>query len=249
MQNYLLFRLYGPLAAWGDIAIGEARPSHAHPTKSAIMGLISAALGIRREQEQALLALNQDYEFAVRIDALGEAMQDYHTSQVPGQAALKKAPHVTRRDELLITDLNTVLSMRTYYCDAVYSIVLWKTTQNPSYSLAQIAGALRQPKFTLYLGRKACPLAMPVQTNLIQADSIQAALQQTERAWQQVLAQFKLNQLVKNKRQRLHWDNTGESDIQPQQTFVRQDQLISRKRWQYTDRYENFANYEYQVQE
>jgi CRISPR system Cascade subunit CasD len=38
MRDYLLFRLYGPLAAWGDIAVGEYRPSFAHPSKSAIIG-------------------------------------------------------------------------------------------------------------------------------------------------------------------------------------------------------------------
>ena len=249
MQDYLIFHLYGPMAAWGDIAIGETRPSYSYPSKSAIMGLIAAALGISREQEQKLLDLNQDYGFAVRVEAWGEAIHDYHTSQVPSQAALKKVPHATRRDELLITELNTILSTRTYYGDAIYTIALWKAAQNPGYSLKQTAQALRQPTFALYLGRKACPLAMPVQTKLIQAASIQTALQQVERNWQQVLTQFNLNQLVEDKQQRLYWDNTGTSDIKAQQTFVHQDQLTSRKRWQYTDRYENFANYEYKVQE
>jgi CRISPR system Cascade subunit CasD len=34
MPHFLLFRLHGPLAAWGDIAVGEERPTtSANPCK------------------------------------------------------------------------------------------------------------------------------------------------------------------------------------------------------------------------
>ena len=36
MRAYLVFQLYGPLASWGDIAVGETRPSTPIPSKSAI---------------------------------------------------------------------------------------------------------------------------------------------------------------------------------------------------------------------
>ena len=48
IRDYLVFRLYGPMCSWGDIAVGEVRPSTVHPAKSAILGLIAAALGIKR---------------------------------------------------------------------------------------------------------------------------------------------------------------------------------------------------------
>ena len=52
MHEYLLFRLYGSMASWGDIAVGEFRPTFDHPSKSAVMGLIAAAMGIRRDEEE-----------------------------------------------------------------------------------------------------------------------------------------------------------------------------------------------------
>src|SRR6266699_2816470 len=81
-QEYLVFRLYGPMCSWGDIAVGEVRPSTMHPSKSAILGLVAAALGLKRpdtvrdENERTTLevahsTLAHGYGFAVRVDAPG----------------------------------------------------------------------------------------------------------------------------------------------------------------------------------
>ena len=51
-MEYLLFRLYGPLASWGEIAVGESRHTAAYPGKAALIGLLAAALGIRRDEEE-----------------------------------------------------------------------------------------------------------------------------------------------------------------------------------------------------
>ncbi len=48
-------QLYGPLAAWGEQAVGGVRRSATHPSKSAILGLCAAAQGIRRDEETAHL--------------------------------------------------------------------------------------------------------------------------------------------------------------------------------------------------
>ena len=42
------------MCSWGDIAVGEVRPSAVHPSKSAILGLIAAAIGLKRPGELAL---------------------------------------------------------------------------------------------------------------------------------------------------------------------------------------------------
>ncbi len=44
MDNYLVFQLYAPLAAWGGQAVGQERPSDDHPSRSALLGLLAAAL-------------------------------------------------------------------------------------------------------------------------------------------------------------------------------------------------------------
>ena len=50
MKDYLLFRLHGALASWGDIAVGDIRPSYRYPSKSAVIGLLAAALGVERDE-------------------------------------------------------------------------------------------------------------------------------------------------------------------------------------------------------
>ena len=82
-MEYLLFRLYGPLASWGEIAVGESRHSANYPSKSALLGLVAAALGITRDDEAMQNRLHQDYALAMEVLSTGQLLRDYHTAQVP----------------------------------------------------------------------------------------------------------------------------------------------------------------------
>ena len=81
MADYLVFRLYGPLASWGEIAVGESRHSAAYPSRSALIGLLGAALGIERDDEAGQQALAAGYRFGVKLHAAGHPLRDYHTVQ------------------------------------------------------------------------------------------------------------------------------------------------------------------------
>ena len=125
MKQFLLFQLYGPMAAWGEIAVGEERPSAGHPSKSAILGLLAAAKGLRRDEENAHLEMERGYGIAVQALSIGTYLRDYHTTQVPPQTALKAFPRATRRDELVALSAynraiekssGTILSSRAYRC-------------------------------------------------------------------------------------------------------------------------------------
>ena len=98
MKDYLLFQLYGPMAAWGDTAVGEFLPSHGHPICSAILGLTAAALGIRRHEEE-----RPGFENSAALpfgSTRREVMRDYHTTQVPPELRRKGASlHPPRRTE------------------------------------------------------------------------------------------------------------------------------------------------------
>ena len=48
MPRYLILKLQGPMQAWGPILFEDFRPSHLFPTRSALLGLIGACLGIDR---------------------------------------------------------------------------------------------------------------------------------------------------------------------------------------------------------
>src|SRR5437764_7750010 len=83
MPDFLTFALAAPLAAMGEIAVGERRGSWDRPARSAILGLIAACLGLAREDEAAHAALETGYGLTLRRQRLGPLLADYHTAQVP----------------------------------------------------------------------------------------------------------------------------------------------------------------------
>lgn len=172
MRDYLVFHLYGPLAAWGDIAVGEVRGSDAWPTRSALLGLIAAALGLVREDRAAHAALCDDLGMAVETRLPGRAMVDYHTVQSPKG----KGPWPTRRAELAARrhDLHTLISRRTYYQDGYWVAAIW--SRAGGQDLGRLAEALAHPVFTPCLGRRACPPALPMAPRVITAQDALAAL-------------------------------------------------------------------------
>ena len=54
----LLLRLAAPLQAWGSDSKFETRKTDREPTKSGVVGLLAAALGLRRDDTEGLARLN-----------------------------------------------------------------------------------------------------------------------------------------------------------------------------------------------
>ena len=233
MADYLVFHLYGPMAAWGDIAVGEYRPSFAHPSKSAIVGLLAASLGIRRDEEELQNSLANACTFAVRVDAMGTLLRDYHTIQVPssGTGRNRRTFH-TRRAELAESDLNTILSSRDYRCDAVYTVAI-TLREDGAFCITELADALRKPVFSLYLGRKSCPLAYPLFPQVISAANVKEALREA-------LVPDDLKSLIQEKSCLVYWEGEQGGYVR-EQVMTRRDESLSRKRWQFSERKENFA--------
>jgi CRISPR system Cascade subunit CasD len=199
--------------------------------------LVAAALGIRRNEEERLQALASGYHVAVAVDAPGTLLQDYHTVQVAPQAARKAGPRITtRRNELRIprSELNTVESWRDYLCDSLATVFLWAIQEPPPYTIDQIRESLHHPTFTLYLGRKSCPPALPLQPQLIEAENLHMAIRKAEFENLGVL-----DAIHRASHVRLFWEGDTNIGIDPEKTFRRRDQPTSRKRWQFADRDEH----------
>jgi len=236
VKAYLLFRLYGPMCAWGDIAVGEKRPSAGHPAKSAVLGLLAAALGVRRDEEDRQKLLTDAYAMAVRVDASGELLRDYHTAQVPPER--RGVHYYTRQDELRSDKLNTILSQRDYRMDASYSVAIWAKNDSPPWTLPDIQSALQRPRFLLYLGRKSCPLSLPLQARVIKADTLKSAFDDFPQE-----VEF-LGGLPSDISGSYYWevltlDEAGFSGDGVHMTYNRRDHALSRKRWQFAVREEN----------
>ncbi|NLY32004.1 MAG: type I-E CRISPR-associated protein Cas5/CasD [Firmicutes bacterium] len=128
-MSTLLLRLAAPMQAWGIDAKFDRRGTERVPSKSAVIGLIAAALGRRRNEGLEDL---QALRFGVRVDREGTLLRDYHTAKSANSA------YVTQRY---------------YLADAVFLVGL----EGEEGLLAKIEHALRFPYFPLFLGRRSCP--------------------------------------------------------------------------------------------
>lgn len=238
-MNYLIFQLQAPLSAWGDTAVGEYRPTANYPSESALIGLLGAALGIDRTDEQRHQVLVAELRFAIGVQSAGRLLRDYQTAQVPGRVQLKNRPHSTRRDELSIPkdELNTILSTRDYRQDAACLVAI-QTTPEASLQLSDLAQAIQQPKFVLYLGRKTCPPSLPLWPQIFEADNVQQAME----LYQEKLS-AKSGELPMPL-ERLVWGVGIEAGVQHDLQIVRKDRLLSRSHWQFGDRTEFVALFE-----
>jgi CRISPR system Cascade subunit CasD len=129
------------MQSWGYRSRFEDRDTGPEPTRSGVIGLLCSALGWGRETDLSPFA---SLRMGVRIDAPGRAMRDYHTAQ-----------NVLRAGGGLA---NTVLSTRHYLADARFLVGL--EGSNGDF-LEELEAALRDPIWTLWLGRKSFPLSEP----------------------------------------------------------------------------------------
>lgn len=157
--SFLALRLEGPLQSWGFDSQYNRRNTGLMPTKSAIAGMCCAALGMSRggDAEKNFLELFQKVPMtAIAIPRAGSKkelpvrrLQDYHTVQN------------TRRASGAINN-DCVLTHRQYLTDAVFGILL----EGELSFLKQIADALADPVWGVWLGRKACIPTAPVLAGL-----------------------------------------------------------------------------------
>lgn len=234
MPEFLLFTLWAPLGAMGEIAVGERRVGFDRPAKSAIAGLLAAALGIERRDEERLLALAEGYGMAVRTDTPGDVLYDYHTAQVP--SARKGLRWPTRRAELAERQLNTILSKREYREGPWYTLALWARSTAPE-SLAGLAAALARPAFTLYFGRKACPLGIPPSPKLVEAPDLEKAFATYDRERPSAIDRLRRWVCRSGPLDRVHLDADASlllgDGLRPVRIERRRDRLRSRRRWQF----------------
>lgn len=159
-MSTLLLRLLGPMQSWGSHSRFSERDTEREPTKSAVIGLICAALGKPREEEEgdgyptleALAAM----PMGIRVEREGRLERDYHTSgggEWPGLPS-----YGVRRADPSKKSGETVLSNRYYLSDAVFLVGF----EGEETLLRRIHESLRAPRWPLALGRKAFPPSEPV---------------------------------------------------------------------------------------
>jgi CRISPR system Cascade subunit CasD len=163
--TYLALLLDAPLQSWGFASQFQRRTTGLHPTKSGVIGMICAAMG------------------------LGKGSDGEHET-LPQLATLKMSSiamprHVVRRIEDFHTVLNTrrasgsmnpdpVVTRRQYLLDACFGLIL----TGDQVLLQRVADALQDPIWGVWLGRKSCIPARPL---------FVAVCNTHEEAWQAIL--------------------------------------------------------------
>ena len=165
MREHLVFLLAAPMASFGGYAGHERRGSELVPLRSAVLGLMGAALGIERADAGGQAAFRA-YSVAVQSFQQSAPLRDYHTVQTVPTAKVRRP--ATRRQALECAgrDANTVITIRDYRCDVMIGVALWGDGR---WTLDDFARHLRRPRFPLYLGRKSCPLASPLNAAVVTA--------------------------------------------------------------------------------
>jgi CRISPR system Cascade subunit CasD len=148
----LLLRLAGPLQSWGEHSTFSVRDTLAYPTRSGLIGMFAAALGMPRT---APLDQFTQLTITIRIDRPGTPMVDFHTvgGGLPRDKTVPTAEG-TRRP----ANSSTIVSHRTYLADAVFIAAVQGTTP----LITELCIALRTPVWNSYLGRRSCPPEAPL---------------------------------------------------------------------------------------
>lgn len=249
MCQYLVFQMAAPMASWGTTTLGETRPSDVHPSRSAVMGLVAAALGIRRDDGASLARLDEAYHVGMWVESAGTPVRDYHSTQVVGTS---RAGFFSRKHELGDKmELKTILSERDYRTDFFGLACLSCRLEQPPYSLERLAQALCSPRFSLYLGRKSCPLGLPLAPLVVSAGrSLEEAFRKYRQAVSPVSAFSEVPETRRwsfahglRARQKgssvvMLWDVHANVADAAERIVTRRDLCMSRRTWQFANRQE-----------
>jgi len=130
------------MQSWGTESKFDLRDTGMEPSKSGVLGLLCAALGIDRDNWEDLEPLTR-WKMGVRIEKPGMLRIDYQTAQLkPGHPKS-----------------DTAQSKRQFLADADF-YVGFESEDRAALEVAH--RALRNPHWVLCLGRKAFPPSEPV---------------------------------------------------------------------------------------
>jgi CRISPR system Cascade subunit CasD len=149
------------MQSWGTQSRFTVRDTGLEPSKSGVLGLLCAALGIDREDDEGLQPLTH-LRMGVRADREGLLQVDYHTAK-----DVRMANGKTK---------DTELSNRYYLANAVFLVGL-ESEDLPLLEHLQVS--LYKPVWALFLGRKAFVQGepIPLEDGLRKGETLEMALQ------------------------------------------------------------------------
>lgn len=134
----LLLKFAGPLQSWGTDSKFETRYTDFYPSKSAVIGMIAASFGYRRDEDEKIKQLN-DLDFAVRVDQRGNLLRDYQIATAYKPDGRFERNYVTNR----------------YYLeDAIFVVAIGGEDD----FIDKIEQSLKNPYFQTFFGKRSNPI-------------------------------------------------------------------------------------------
>jgi CRISPR system Cascade subunit CasD len=184
-MRYLLWTYYAPLSAHSLVATGQDITTKSRPTRTGVIGVLASCLGIERTEITDLSALHDGIGVAVRVDAAGARMTDYHTAMVPRGDEARGQP--SRWHELQAGRPEAQETYRDYVVGGLYTVAHWARARS-KVTLDLIRAALLEPVFVPFAGRACCSFALPFDPLIVEADGLLAAF--TQRPMRPEIAQL-----------------------------------------------------------
>lgn len=199
----ILMKFKVPLQSYGTDSHFETRHTDDHPSKGAVLGLVAAASGIRREETDRLEKL-RDLHMVVRVDQGGQISKDFQIAAKYKKTGEHERNYVTNR----------------YYLeDAVFLVALEGEDDS---LMTSIYDALMKPYFALFYGRRSCPVNYDFLLGIYEG----TAMEQIESQPWLAADWYKKKQA---KREKIRLDVYGDEVCMPdaRQKELRRDQPVS----------------------
>jgi CRISPR system Cascade subunit CasD len=164
-SSWLALLFDGPLQSWGFSSRFTRRTTALHPTKSGVVGLLAAALGIDKHGANEIEKLAP----LAGLNCITASLpKERHGTEIPVRRLLDYhtvgGGYDPRRDRMKIprkasgASPDTSLSERHYLLDARFGVLL----EGGEELIREIACALENPCWGIWLGRKNCIPSTPV---------------------------------------------------------------------------------------
>lgn len=168
-KKYAILVLKGLMQAWGLQGRFDQRDTAPLPTKSGVVGMVCAALGVERNDRKRIAEVSSLDMMTVSIKR-GELFTDYHTVGCGYDRKDYRFPY--GRKEFQIPRVKgpstQAVTHRDYLADACFVVVL---SGDPDL-ISRCAEALDHPTWGGYLGRRSCFPSRPVLEKVVDDEAM-----------------------------------------------------------------------------
>ena len=160
-RAYLALILDAPMQSWGFSSRFQRRTTGLHPTKSGVVGMICAAMGLAKGSAAERTALEELSRVRMTSIVIPRQRRDRWTGEEKPLSVLRLEDyHTVLKTRAASGGIkkDAVVTHRQYLLDAKFGVIL----AGDKALLEGIAEALRNPVWGIWFGRKNCIPAEPV---------------------------------------------------------------------------------------